>query len=140
MSRTPNLNLWTYNHTDAFWWEWNVKLIYKNDFSKEIFRTKTVVELITQLTSEKKIKVLLSSRHETANSCKPRRITCKNKLAWNFISQQWQALVYSRNGILPMCSDSQSLSIKVEWILYQGCVTLFKDWSINFCFWPRSKF
>lgn len=89
MSRTPNLNLWTYNHTDAFWWEWNVKLIYKNDFSKEIFRTKTVEELITQLTSEKKIKVLLSSRHETANSCKPRRITCKNKLAWNFISQQW---------------------------------------------------
>lgn len=140
MSRTPNLNLWTYNHTDAFWWEWNVKLIYKNDFSKEIFRTKTVVELITQLTSEKKIKVLLSSRHETANSCKPRRITCKNKLAWNFISQQWlewnDRLWYIVDNVLRFAS----LSIKVEWILYQGCVTLFKDWSINFCFWPRSKF
>lgn len=140
MSRTPNLNLWTYNHTDAFWWEWNVKLIYKNDFSKEIFRTKTVVELITQLTSEKKIKVLLSSRHETANSCKPRRITCKNKLAWNFISQQWlewnDRLWFIVDNVLRFAS----LSIKVEWILYQGCVTLFKDWSINFCFWPRSKF
>lgn len=138
MSRTPNLNLWTYNHTDAFWWEWNVKLIYKNDFSKEIFRTKTVVELITQLTSEKKIKVLLSSRHEIlANQDELHVRTSLHEISF---SQQWlewnDRLWFIVDNVLRFAS----LSIKVEWILNQGCVTLFKDWSINFCFWPHSKF
>lgn len=46
MSCILNLNFWIYNYMDVFWWEWNVKFIYKNDFLKEIFCIKIVEELI----------------------------------------------------------------------------------------------